>query len=130
MKPTGMRPIILCAVLVLLDACTMNGLAQSTTVPLPAPVVMQPTSHMRPSDRMLYWYEESRELHAMAMHREREAELILRKKPGPATNEFVRQMRVFAHQLHETAAFADAQAKEAEQEIPPDMITQLDALRR
>ena len=102
----------------------MNGLAQSTA-PSTVPVVMQTTLQMRPSDRMFYWYEESRELHAMATHREHEAELVLKKQPGPATDEFVNQMRLFAHRLHEVAEYADAQALEAEKEIPPGMIKQL-----
>ena len=60
----------------------------------------------------------------MATHRDREAELMLKKKPGPATDEFVKQMRRLARQLHQAATYADSQAKEAESEIPPDMIRQ------
>jgi hypothetical protein len=82
------------------------------------------TSQMRSADRMFYWWEEARELHAMATQREREAELMLKKKPGTTTNEFVKQMRQLARQLHQAAIYADSQAKEAEREIPPDMIRQ------
>lgn len=124
MKSTGMRSISLCAVLGILDACTTSGRVPSTVPPTP-PVVMQATSQMRASDRMFYWLEEARELHAMATHREREAELILKKKPGPTTNAFVTQMRLFAHQLQGAAQYAIAQAQEAEREIPPDAIQQL-----
>lgn len=124
MKPTGMYSITLCAVLGYSPACTTRGPAPSTT-PSTVPVVTQTTSQMRSSDRMFYWREEARELHDMATHREREAELVLKKAPGSATNAFVQQMRLFAHQLQEAAEYADVQAKEAEREIPPDMIQQL-----
>ncbi|MFO0698159.1 MAG: hypothetical protein U0236_02935 [Nitrospira sp.] len=124
MKPAEIRSITLCVVLVLLDACTINGLAQSTAPPT-VPVETHTTLQMRPSDRMFYWLEESRELHAMATHREREAELVLKKKPGPATDTFVTQMRLLAHQLHEAAEYADVRANEAEQEIPPNMIKRI-----
>lgn len=119
MKPTDLRPLTLCMVFVLLNAYTINGLAQSTA-PSTVPVVTQPRSQMGPSDRMFYWYEEARELRAMATHREREAELVMKKDPGPATDEFVKQMRLFARRLYEAAEYADTQAHEAEQEIPPD----------
>jgi hypothetical protein len=49
----------------------------------------------------------------------------LKTQPGSATNEFVKQMRLFAHQLEEAAVYADTQAKNAAREIPPDMIQQL-----
>jgi len=125
MKSTGMHSIGLCAVIGILDACTTSGLA-SSAVPSTALVVAQTTSQqMRASDRMFYWQEEALELHAMATHREREAELVLKNTPGPTTNEFVKRMRLLAHQLQEAAEYADAQAKEAEREIPPDMIQQL-----
>jgi len=74
---------------------------------------------------MFYWQEEALELHAMATHREREAALVLKNTPGPAMNEFVKRMRLLAHQLQEAAEYADEQAKEAEQEILPAMIQQL-----
>ncbi len=60
---------------------------------------------------MLYWHEKARELHAMATPRAREAELVLKKEPGPM-NEFVKQMRLLIHQLHEAAASADVRANE------------------
>ena len=124
MKPTGTRPIILCLVLGILTACTMSGPVPST-VPPTAPVMMQPTSQMRASDRMLYWIEEARELHAMATHREREAELVWKKYPGPEMDQFVQHMRLLAHQLQGAAEYANAQAQEALREIPPDMLRQL-----
>lgn len=129
MKPIGLRPIVLCAVLGILDVCTTNGLAQST-VSVTAPVETQTMPQMRASDRMFYWIEESRELHAMATHREREAELILKKKPGPATNEFVRRMHLLVHQLHQAADYAQVQAQEAEREIPPDILQELQSALR
>jgi len=85
---------------------------------------------MQSSDRMFYWLEEARELHAMASHRDREAELMLKKKPGPATNEFVKQMRQLTRRLHQAATYADAQAKEAEREILPDTIQQFHSALR
>jgi ethanolamine utilization microcompartment shell protein EutL len=85
---------------------------------------------MQAADRMFYWIEEARELHAMAAHREREAELVLKKMPGPSTTEFAKQMRVFIQQLQEAAAYADAQAQQAEREISPDMIRQLHSALR
>lgn len=72
----------------------------------------------------------ARELHAMARHRDREAELMLKKKPGPATDEFVKQMRQLTRRLHQAATYADVQAKEAEREIPPDMIQQFHSTLR
>lgn len=129
MKPIGLHPIALCAVLGILDACTTNGLAQSTlpaTVPIETPTMPQ----MRASDQMFYWIEESRELHAMATHREREAELILKKKPGLATNEFVRRMHLLVHQLHQAADYAQVQAQEAERDIPPDILHELQSALR
>lgn len=103
MKSTGMRSISLCAVLGILDACTTSGLA-SSAAPSTAPVVTQTTSQqMRAPDRTFYWQEEARELHAMATHREREAELVLKNTPRPVTNEFVRRMRLLVHQLQEAA---------------------------
>src|SRR5689334_16635742 len=129
MKLRRMHLIPLCAVLGILDACATIGQA-SSTAPLTEPPMMQPTSQLRASDRMFYWREEARELHAMATHRMREAELILKKRPGPATSEFVKQMRLFTHQLHEAAEYADAQAKEAERAIPPDVIQQFHSALR
>lgn len=129
MKPTGMRLIILCVVLGILAACTTNSPAPPTA-PSASPVVTQAPSQMRASDRMFYWQEEARELHAMATHRDREAELMLKKKPGPTTNEFVKQMRLLAHQLRQAATYADARAKEAEGEILPDMIKQFHSALR
>ncbi len=124
MKATSMYPIALCAVIGILNACTTLD-HSSPTASLTAPLVVQRTSQMRASDRMFYWIEEARELHAMATHRAREAELVLKKYPGPSTNEFVQHMRLFAHQLQEAADYADGQAKEAEQEVPPEIIQQL-----
>ena len=124
MKPTGMHPIILCVVLGIVTACSMSSPPASTVSPTAA-VVPQPTSQIRASDRMLYWQEEARELQAMATHREREAELALKKTPGPATKEFVKRMQLLVHQLQEAAEYADAQAKEPEREVPPDVIQQL-----
>lgn len=129
MKPRGWHLITLCAALGILDACATNGLAQSTA-PVTAAVVTQAMAQMRASDRMFYWREEARELHAMATHREREAELVLRKQSGLATDAFVTQMRLFAHRLHEAAEYADTQAKEAELEIPPDVIQRLQSALR
>lgn len=129
MKPTGMCPFTFYVMLGILPACTTSGPAPSTA-PSTTPVVAKTTSQMRSSDRMFYWQEEAQELHAMAIHREREAELILKKKPGLATNDFVKQMRQLAHQLHQAATYADAQAKEAEREIQPDMIQQLHSTLR
>ena len=129
MKPTGMHFLTLWAVLEIFTACTTSGPVPSTA-PSTVPVVTQTTSQMRPSDRMFYWHEEALELNAMATHREREAELMLKKKPGPATNEFVKQMRLLVQQLHEAAAYADAQAQEAEREIPLGMIQQLHSTLR
>lgn len=126
MKSTGMGSITFWGVLGILTGCTTSGLAPSPA-PYTAPVVKQLTSQIRSSDRMLYWQEEARELHAMGTHREREAELVLKKKPGPTTNEFATQMRFFAQQLHEAAGYADAQAKETERELPRDMIQQLNS---
>lgn len=121
MKSLRMHSIGLCAVLGILDACTTSGLASPAT-----PVLTQTTSQqMRASDRMFYWQEEALELHAMATHREQEAELVLKNTPGPAISEFVKRMRLLAHQLQEAAEYADTQAKEAEREIPPAIIQQL-----
>ena len=86
---------------------------------------MQTKPQMSASDRILYWLEEARELHDMATHREREAELILMTGPGPSTNAFVKHMRVLAHQLDEVAQYADQQAKEAEAEISAEELRQL-----
>ena len=129
MKPRRMHLIPLCAVLGILDACSTISLASSPAPPTELSI-SQPASQMRASDRMFYWREEARELHAMAAHREREAELILKKTPGPATSEFVKQMRLLAHQLQEAAEYADAQAKEAERAIPPEVIRRLHSALR
>ena len=129
MKPTGMCPTACYVVLGILTACTTNGPAPPTAS-FPTPVVTHPTLQIRASDRMFYWREEARELHAMATHRDREAELMLRKKPGSTTHEFVKQMQQLAHQLHQAATYADAQAKEAEREIPPDMLQQFHSALR
>ena len=118
MRTTGIRPITLCVVLGLFNSCTTRNLALSTAPSL-EPAANQTTSRpIRASDRMFYWREEARELHEMANHREREAELVLKKQPGAATNEFVKQMRSLAHQLHAAAEYADAEARQAEQEVP------------
>lgn len=87
--------------------------------------MVQTAPQLRASDRMLYWIEEARELHTMATHREREAELVVKKQPGPETDEFVKQMRIFAHRLETAAEYARVQAQEAEREIPPEMIMEL-----
>lgn len=79
---------------------------------------------------MFGWRGEAQELHAVAMRSEREVELVLRRKPGPAMDEFVKQMRLFAHRLREAAEYAGAQAQEAEHEIPHDMIKQLYSAQR
>ncbi len=129
MKPRGMHLFTLWAVVEILTACATNGPAPSIASST-VPVVTQTTSQMRSSDRMFYWREEARELHAMATHRDREAELILKKKPGPVTNEFVKQMRQLAHQLHQAATYADAQAEEAEREIPLGTIQQFHSTLR
>ncbi len=123
MKPNGRHFLTVWVVPAILTACTTSG-PTPPTASSSAPVMTQAASQMRSSDRMFYWREEARELHAMASHRDREAELILKKKPGSATNEFVKQMRQFAHQLHQAATYADVQAKEAEREIPPNMTQQ------
>lgn len=73
---------------------------------------------------MSYRREEAQDLHITAMRRAREAELVLKRKPGPATDEFVTQVRFFAHRLLEAAGYAGAQAQQAEHEIPHDMIKQ------
>jgi len=118
MTTTGVFPITLCAILGIFDTCTTTGLALSCE-PSAAEVVTGTTSQqLRAADRMFYWREEARELHGMAKHREREADLVLKKNPGTTTNEFVEQMRSLAHQLHAAAKFADAKAREAEQEMP------------
>jgi hypothetical protein len=124
MKPTAMHSVTLCVVLLLLVACTMNSLAQSTAAPT-GPVVTQTASQMRPSDQMFYWHEEARELHSMAMHTEQEAELVLKQQSGPTTEEFVKRMRSFAYRLHEAAKYADAQAQQMEQNISPHRIERL-----
>lgn len=124
MNAREMRLITFCGVLGVLTACTVHGSAQPTT-PSTVPVATQSPAQMRASDRLFYWREEGRELHGMARHRERETELLLKTKPGPATNEFVKQMRLFAHQLEEAADYADMQAKKAAEEVSPDMIQQL-----
>ena len=129
MKPTGMCPTACYVMFAILTACTTSGSAPPAAS-APTPVVTQPTSQIRASDRMFYWREEARELHAMATHRDREAELMLRKKPGSTTHEFVKQMQQLAHQLHQAATYADAQAKEAEREIPPDMLQQFHSALR
>ena len=129
MKSRGMHLIALSAALGIFDACTTTGLA-SSTASLTEPPVTQPTSQLRVSDRMFYWREVARELHAMAIHSGREAELVLKKNPGPATTAFVKQMQLLTHQLQEAAEYADAQAKEAEQEIPPDMMQRLQSALR
>ena len=121
MKPTAMHSVTLCVVVLLLVACTRNGLAQSTASPRGS-VVAQTSSQMRPSDQMFYWYEEARELHSMAAHTEHEAELVLKQQPGPTTDDFVKRMRSFAHRLHEAAKYADAQAQQIEQNISPHRI--------
>ena len=129
MKPKGVHFLTVWAVLEILTACTTSGPAPSMASSS-APVMTQAASQMRSSDRMFYWREEARELHAMASHRDREAELMLKTKPGPATSAFVKQMRQFAHQLHQAATYADVQAKEAEREIPPDLIQQFHSTLR
>ncbi len=129
MKPTGMCLIACYVVIGILTACTTSGSAPPTVFS-PTPVVAQPTAQIRASDRMFYWREEARELHAMASHREREAELMSKTKPGPTTHEFVEQMQALAHQLHQAAAYADVQAEQAEREIPPDMLQQLHSALR
>lgn len=129
MKPSSMHFFTLWAILQIFTACATNESA-SSTAPSTASAVMQTTSQMRSSDRMFYWLEEARELHAMARHRDREAELMLKKKPGPATDEFVKQMRQLTRRLHQAATYADVQAKEAEREIPPDMIQQFHSTLR
>jgi hypothetical protein len=129
MEPTRMYPTA-CYVLVgILTACTTGGPAPPA-MSSPTPVVTQSTSQIRASDRMFYWHEEAQELHTMAMHREREAELMLRKTSGPTTHKFVKHMRQLAHQLHQAATYADVQAKEAEREIPPDMLQQFPSALR
>jgi molecular chaperone DnaK (HSP70) len=125
MKSIRMRSVSLCAVLGILDACTTSGLASSAAPSAGTVLAQTPSQQMRASDRMFYWQEEALELHAMATHRAREAELVLKNAPGPAMNEFVKRMRLLAHQLQEAAEYADAQAKEAEREILPAMIQQL-----
>jgi len=129
MKPMGMCPVACYVMLGILTACTTSSPAPPTASS-PTPVVTQPTPQIRASDRMFYWHEEAQELHTMAMHREREAELMLRKTPGPTTQEFVKHMRQLAHQLHQAATYADVQAKEAEREIPPGMIQQFHSALR
>lgn len=129
MNATEMHSITFCGVLGILTACTVNGWAQPAA-PSTASAASQSASQMRASDRMFYWREEGRELHAMARHRERETELLLKKEPGPATDEFVKQMRLLAHQLEEAADYADGQAKKAAREIPSEMIEQLPATAR
>jgi hypothetical protein len=129
MKPSNMHFFTLWAILQILTACATNDSAPSTA-PSTASVVTQTTSQVESSDRMFYWLEEARELHAMASHRDREAELMLKKKPGPATNEFVKQMRQLTLRLHQAATYADAQAKDAEREILPDMIQQFHSALR
>jgi len=129
MKQSSMHFFTLWAILHILTACATSDSAPSTA-PLTASDVVPTTSQMRSSDRMFYWLEEARELHAMASHRDREAELMLKKKPGPATNEFVKQMRQLTRQLHQAATYADTQAKEAEREIPPDMTQQFHSALR
>lgn len=128
MKPTAMHSVTLYAVLLLLVACTMNSLAQSTVSPT-GPVVTQTASQMRPSDQMFYWHEEARELHSMATHTEQEAELVLKQQSGPTTDEFVKRMRSFAYRLHEAATYADAQAQQMEQNISPHRIERLHSER-
>ncbi|WHZ27368.1 MAG: hypothetical protein OJF51_002165 [Nitrospira sp.] len=129
MKRSSMHFFTLGVILQILTACATRDSAPSTASST-ASAVTQATSQMRSSDRMFYWLEEARELHAMASHRDREAELMLKKKPGPATNEFVKQMRQLTRQLHQAATYADTQAKEAEREIPPDMIQQFHSALR
>ena len=119
MKPSSMHFFTLWAILQILTPCETDGSAQSNATSTAAAVIKR-TSQIQSSDRMFYWLGEARELHAMASHRDREAELMLKKKPGPATNEFVKQMRQLTRRLHQAATYADAQAKEAEQEIMPD----------
>ena len=129
MKPKTLRPAVLCTAIGILNACTTAGLS-SSTAPMLESSVMQTKPQMRASDRILYWLEEARELHDMATHREREAELILMTGPGPSTNAFVKHMRVLAHQLNEVAQYADQQAKEAEAEISPEELQQLHFVQR
>lgn len=129
MKSSSMHFFTLWAILPILTACATNDSAPPTD-PSTASAVTKTTSQMQSSDRMFYWLEEARELHAMASHRDREAELMLKKKPGPATNEFVKQMRQLTRRLHQAATYADAQAKEAEREILPDMIQQFHSALR
>ena len=118
MRTQGMRPITLCAVLGILEACGTSGPPPFTEPPA-APAATRTTAQpIRVADRMFYWREEARELRGMANHREREADLVLKKKPGAATNKFVKQMRTLANQLQAAAEYADAQAREAEQEVP------------
>jgi hypothetical protein len=124
MKKARIHIIALCTMLGILNACTITAPTYSSA-PLSASPVMQTTPQLRASDRMLYWIEEARELHTMAKHREHEAELAFKQQPGPETDEFVKQMRLFAHRLEETAEYARIQAQEAEREIPPDMIMEL-----
>ncbi|MFY4728560.1 hypothetical protein [Nitrospira sp. BLG_2] len=126
MKPSSMHFFTVWAILQILTACATNDSAPST-VPSTTSAT---TSQMRSSDRMFYWLEEARELHAMASHRDREAELMLQNKPGPATNEFVKQMRQLTRRLHQAATYADAQANEAKQEILPDMVQQFHSTLR
>ena len=70
--------------------------------------------------RFDYWREEAMELHRMAAHREREADLISQKE-GSA-EELVTHMRALARQLHAAAEYADQQAQEAQRQIQHAMI--------
>ena len=63
-----------------------------------------------------YWREEASELHEMAARREREADVLSKKKQETSGEEFVTHMRALAKQLHAAAEYAEEQAQEAQRE--------------
>lgn len=127
MKPIGTRSIILREACGILTACAIGGSAFTTTLSM-VPAGVETNDYMSASDRMSYWHEEARELQAMATQRTRESQVVLNKYPGPGMNQFVQHMQRLAHQLQEAADYANTQAHDAEREIPPDMLAQLQSV--
>lgn len=110
MKMTRMFSIIFCSLCGVLDGCA-TGHSSSLPSTHQASATTEVTTELRPSDRMFYWCEEARELREMAKHREREAELVLKKYPGPGMDQFIQHMRLLAHQLEEAADYAGGHMK-------------------
>jgi hypothetical protein len=108
-------------VLSLLVGCATSGSVTPARTP-DAAAIAQASVRENATDRMFHWREEARELHEMADHREREADLLARGEHGPAQEEDAAHLRTLAKQLHAAADYADEQAREAQREIPHGMM--------